>query len=56
MNIFKSIVSQGVAEVRLKKISEKVKDTIRYRNCLTIKVSFSHSSEAMKKFSDFSGG
>lgn len=54
--IFTFISSEGNVEVRSKKISEKVKETIRYKNCLTVKVSFSNSAEAIKKWNDFSGG
>ena len=56
IDIFTYIVNQGNVEVRFKKISEKIKDIIRYKNCLMIRVSFSSSAEAMKKWNDFSGG
>lgn len=45
-----------MAEVRFKKVSEKVREIVKYKNCLMIRVGFQGEAENMKKWGDFSGG
>lgn len=55
--LFGKLVEDGSAEVRFKKVSDKVKSTIRYRTCMSIRVNFTQNEgEALKKWNDFSGG
>jgi structural maintenance of chromosome 3 (chondroitin sulfate proteoglycan 6) len=42
--------------MRMKKISEKKGNQIRYKNALSILVSFNQNSEPTRKWSEFSGG
>jgi hypothetical protein len=49
-NIFGRIVNGGKTDVRYKKISEKVKGILKYKNCLAIKVSFNENGEPTKKW------
>ena len=49
-------MKDGATDVRFKKISEKVKGTIKYRNCLSISVSFNKIEMPIKKWNLYSGG
>lgn len=49
-------MGKGYAEVRFKRIAEKVREVMKYRSCLMIRVGFGDEPESMKKWNDFSGG
>ena len=54
-HIFAAVTS-GKADVRLKKKQEKERGFTKFRNSITVMVSFSAASDVTKKWSDFSGG